>query len=516
MKTVYRHIFTGLIISVLTACSFLDENPQSFVSGAEYYKTAAQCRSVVNSTYSQLRMVFNHTFWIIQEGTSDIIYHPSDANANAIMNLSPVRSSISENIWERSYKMIMFSNSAIEGIKTSPIDTLTRNQLIGEAKIMRAFWYYHLTSSFGDVPFYLEEVKDKETLERIADLPRMSAVDTRKVLINDLREELTYDQAGEYTGALPEMKSSDIEHGRAGWAMGEMLIAKMALWNAAYDKTSGTDWHAIALDALKHLESVYGTLESSVYKLEDLYFRTKNSEEVIFEIQHSYESGGLNYTSELASICSPNYKDGKFDGVEIKELGTKANIGTCSRPTIYFCNDLQSRSGDDLRAKVNMAWDYDGKQFSSVSTHPWMGPKFWCPGMDEKRDHNNYPIFRYADAVLMMAECYLAKEDKANFEKYLNMVRSRAGITVPYEVMDWAEAQEELYEERARELFGEFQRKYDLVRWGIWYDRVIAHSDFTELKETVKPCHEFLPIPDMQVVYSDYALDNEAYKEYGL
>jgi hypothetical protein len=89
--------------------------------------------------------------------------------------------------------MIMYANAAVEGIRTAPIDSVAKARLISEAKVMRAFWYYHLTSAFGDVPFYLDDVKDYETLERIAKLPRMSAVDTRTALINDLREEITYD-----------------------------------------------------------------------------------------------------------------------------------------------------------------------------------------------------------------------------------------------------------------------------------------------------------------------------------
>jgi hypothetical protein len=135
--------------------------------------------------------------------------------------------------------------------------------------------------------------------------------------------------------------------------------------------------------------------------------------------------------------------------------------------------------------------------------------------MNQTSDYNNYPIFRYADALLMMAECCLAKEDKAGFETYMNMVRGRAGLPA-YTVTKWPKAKEELIMERARELFGEFQRKFDLVRWGIWYERVQEYSDFDKLKQTMKPCHEFLPIPDKQVIYSGYALDNNAYKEYGL
>ena len=74
----------------------------------------------------------------------------------------------------------------------------------------------------------------------------------------------------------------------------------------------------------------------------------------------------------------------------------------------------------------------------------------------------------------------------------------------------------EIRNERARELFGEFQRKFDLVRWGIWYDETSANSDYTNLKEAILPCHEYYPIPEQEVIKSKYHLDNKAYNAYGL
>ena len=79
----------------------------------------------------------------------------------------------------------------------------------------------------------------------------------------------------------------------------------------------------------------------------------------------------------------------------------------------------------------------------------------------------------------------------------------------------------EIRNERARELFGEFQRKYDLVRWGIWYDAVTSNSDYGPLQlnttsSLIKPCHRYYPIPDTEVTYSKNNLDNNEYKAYGL
>ena len=510
-----KKIFCSIaVFTALCSCSFLEEKPESFVSRDNYYQTAAQCESVVNSTYSTLRTVFTTALWTITEGTTDIIYEPSSSDINAILSIAPANSVISTTVWNNAYKMIMYANAAIQGISTSPIADSDKASLIAEAEVMRAFWYYWLTSLFGDVPFYLQDVSDEAELNKVAHLPRMSAVETRATLIERLNAVLTYAGDGSYTGALPAVKASEITLGRAGWALGEMLIAKMAMWNYAFDKGSNTDWNAVALTALKRLEAVYGEL--SQYSLDDLYFRRKNTPEVIFEIQHVYNAAGLSYVGGVAALTTPTHNSGiVYDGVSIEELGDQVKLGTHARPTLYFCGALQPNTGVDKRAKINMAWDYNGQSFASVGTRPWMGPKFWCPYMMQNYDSNNYPLFRYADVVLLMAECYLNLKDETNFLKYLNKVRARAGLE-DYVFVKWPKAEETLKEERARELFGEFGRKLDLVRWGVWYERVSEYTDWETLRVTMKPCHEYLPIADKQVIYSGGALDNKAYNQYGL
>ena len=176
--------------------------------------------------------------------------------------------------------------------------------------------------------------------------------------------------------------------------------------------------------------------------------------------------------------------------------------------------------GKDSRAKYNMAWGYEDKTFNSTNTRPWCGPKFWCPNMQASADGNNYKVFRYADALLMMAECYFYKENYEKAVEYLDMTRTRANLS-KYTFRTPARLEEEIRNERARELFGEFQRKYDLVRWGIWYEAVTDNSDYAYLQlntanSRIKPCHRYYPIPDTEVTYSKNNLDNNEYKAYGL
>ena len=168
----------------------------------------------------------------------------------------------------------------------------------------------------------------------------------------------------------------------------------------------------------------------------------------------------------------------------------------------------------DDRRELNMVSSWKGNKFKSGKT--WMGPKFWCYNMYSTNDSNNHPIFRYADALLMAAECYCEKKDLDKAIDYYNKVHHRATGRDYDKEKSYITLQEEIRMERARELFGEFQRKFDLVRWGVWYNRTQTYNTYSTLQNYMEPCHEYYPIPDAQVLASGGALDNNEYKKYGL
>ena len=144
--------------------------------------------------------------------------------------------------------------------------------------------------------------------------------------------------------------------------------------------------------------------------------------------------------------------------------------------------------------------------------------------MYNTQDGNNYKIFRYAGVLLNLAEAYLMLDDPDKACAYLNITRYRAAenedtfkpITYASVGSNKETLMEEIRMECARELFGEFQRKYDLVRWGIWFEAVTDYNDYSSLVNNMKPCHRYYPIPDTQVVYSKYNLDNKEYAQYGM
>ena len=153
---------------------------------------------------------------------------------------------------------------------------------------------------------------------------------------------------------------------------------------------------------------------------------------------------------------------------------------------------------------------------ANLTKTPYLGDKFWCPGMIYNQDSNNLKIFRFAGVLLNLAEVYMRLGDFETACKYLNATKRRANIGV-ISVNDEDLFMDELQKECARELFGEFNRRHDLVRWGIWHDQIAKYGGSSlQANVAAYPCRQYYPIPDQQIVLSGYALDNKEYEKYGL
>lgn len=503
---ILKYILLQAVLIVAAGCS-LEENPDYFTNRKNFFKTVSQCRSAVDACYLCINPIYTSSFAHITESCSDICVS-WQAQQDAELNVTPSYPRFGATVWKQAYNGVMNCNFAIAGLESSTIDADTRAEYLAESKIMRALYYYILTCTFGDVPFYTIDVATTEIMLQVQRLPRTSAIDIRRVLIEDLEG---------CVDDLPQMRGSEVTEYRAGMALGLMLIAKMAMWNGSKDTLGTTYWWDKAAVALERLQDIYGTLAN--YPLEEnMLWHKKNTPESVFEIQHKYIAGGTNYTSSLAAVMHPNHdKSGTdiFDGISIPWLGKNGRTWASIRPNNYFFKQLQPRNGVDKRTAYNMAWEYNGERFKSTASRPWMGVKFWCPDMTNYYDHNNYKIFRYADAVLMLAECYAETNQPEKALVALNEVKQRAGIALCTETA-YDALLDEIRAERARELIGEFHRKFDLVRWGIWYERLMAYNDNTDTVTAARPCHEYYPIPDVQCEYSGGALNNNEYKKYGL
>ena len=499
------------IISLGSCKNLLEEEPLSFVSPASFYKNEGQCIAALNGCYSPLNSIYTAGLMLGTEGATDLILNMNTGSADTRFDLSPATPGMGRSLWVNCYKGVMVCNSAIEGIRNSPIAEDRKPALIAEAVTLRALYYYVLTSTFGDVPFYLDDVANLSTLEKINELGRMSAVATRDSLIKNLTE---------YAGALPQKRTFDVVDNRVSGPMAYVLIAKMAMWNKDFET---------ALTALNKVKAIYGPL--SQYNLTDTYFRNKNTPESIFEVQFTWSATGLKKTSTVAAYFTPSKSSGTstYGGINIPELGAAANPYTSVMPSEYF---MSLYNVFDPRRNIILAYSYNGTPFARPMSNngtgkPWMGPKFWSPGMDNASDGNNQKVFRYADVLLMIAEC--ANEIPGNENLALasiNEVKQRAqdeaakeGNAITLTLASYPGKDEffrEVREERGRELAGEYQRKWDLVRWGRFYDdvRSTIALEFSDILANLRPYHEYYPIADSEILRSDGKLHNDAYTGY--
>lgn len=554
------------MLPMLASC--LKEDMRSAATSQTYYRSIAQIKSGVSGCYTPLRNIMSaRGFWLMTEADTDLMYLASSTAYDANCDVSPARPSVATNLWKNGYQGLMYTNSIIadmhSAVEKGYVKAEETVSLEAEAQILRAMYLYLLTSSFGDVPFYTEKVTE-ENRARIAALPRMPASVTRDSCIVWMKRWVMEKKA------LPMQRTYTAGNYRMGAAVGLMLGAKCAVWNQDWEQALA---FTSALENIygKYVDTpdAFG----KDYPLTDIPFTRKYTAESIWEVGNQVDSYGLQVSGAIAPVTMPTRRtlslepsefeleddseaqedtgaqsgSDYYDGIVIPELGGFARTSAAVRPTGYYYQQLLPYASADLRSgeysagaatarggSGNLAWRWSGYKAEDTkrenrqvmffffggsssggnTSRPWLGNKFWCPDMYNNKDSNNYRFFRFADALLLKAEALLHLGDGMQACKYLNITRTRAGLApVSYAGMMGSDdaLMEEIRRERAKELFGEFTRKFDLVRWGIWYERTKAYNDSKYLQNSIRPCHRYWPIPADQVSYSGGALDNSEY-----
>lgn len=558
-----KNIFPTMLLTAFCfmSCGMLDEKNTTYATSG-YYNSAQRIKSGLSGCYDPIRNIYTANFFLMTEAATDIIFLSSYTRPDANCVISPSKPCFGATVWKQGYIGVMRTNEMCEAIEKAYsadyIDLDEYRLLYGEAAVMRAMYYYVLTSTFGDVPFYTEAVTE-ENRARIAHLGRTDANEIRDVLADELLDIILPESCGglQYMPLRRSYDDGSDFHG--GAALGLMLAGKFCMWNERWED---------AIRAYGALEDIYGRYTESPerfgadYPLGDIPFSRKFTKESIFEISNDVQDYGAQEYYTLASYTTPSRSTSEisddddpdtsastvsniYDGIRLPDMSDNARTYKAARPTKYFYSELQPYNGSDLRSgeysagaasprggSGNMAWrwpgydkddsameDYSVKWFAScksATSRPWLGNKFWCKNMHYHRDSNNPKVFRYGGALLNMAEARLMAGDADMACKYLNIIRVRAGLPqTSADIFSYGtdDILEEIRRECARELFGEFQRKFDLVRWGIWYERTSAYTNSGYLPSYIKPYHKYYPIPSDQVAYSEGALDNSEYME---
>ena len=142
-----RFIYILCGLGILCGCS-LKEEVLSNSTRDTYYKNEVQVRTGLVGCYTQARNIYASTgFWQMTECTTDLISMSVSTQYNANCDVSPSRPGVATTVWSNGYTGVMRCNEMID-VLTESTDFTEEQKLpwIAEAMIMRAFYYYILTS----------------------------------------------------------------------------------------------------------------------------------------------------------------------------------------------------------------------------------------------------------------------------------------------------------------------------------------------------------------------------------
>lgn len=455
--------FTALFVFFgLISCNkdFLTVVPETNLSTAIFFSKEADFQQAVNANYVPLRSIVNDRAWLLSEMHSDnayyyrnILFGATEQQEDLADFAVPTANGVTSNThvlnqYRLDYQIIARANQILAAIDAVEFPAVSKNNLKGQAQFLRAYAYFELVQYFGKVPLHLTPVTNRQE----AALPLAT--------VDEVYAQIIKDATAASTGLLPK---STQEAGRATSGTAKMLLANVYMVQKKW------------ADAEKLLKEI---VASNDYKLipdfNDAFSTNtgnKNNAESIFEVQFQEGASGYNGAimynymprpmspeelKPISGTSNPQPLTGEGNGAPTPDLiasfekGDKRLDGTIAYVTI---------SGS-LRANKN--FPYNKKFAKTHSLHGNTG--------------NNFPIYRYAETLLFLAEALTEQGKMSEALPILNQVRSRAGLPAATATSQ-AAVRTQIYQDRRSELAFENKRWFDLVRTGTAVEVITAYGN---------------------------------------
>ena len=414
----------------LTSCKkdFLNLNPPTSLTSASYYTNLTEFQQALNGAYTPLRTIVNagffmdemrsdnsfFTIYFANRGLSaqeDYAEFLDDATTSAVPNSPGDR-------FTSDYSGISMVNTILAQLK--PITSISqggKDTITGQALFLRAFYYYDLVTHFGGVPLQLTEITGTDG----AFLPRSSVDSVYTQIVSDL------------TTAIPLMSvaSSFPQSGAATQGAARVLLAYAYM-------TEPTKDYADAEAQLTAVTQMNYTLLPSYASIFDP--NNKNNQESIFEVQYMSDlvSGQQsNFAWQfMPKALNPQFLMG-YNGGSMN-IFSGWNVPTAEMVSSYEAGDKRlDPSIAVVEGTISGVEDFTISALKSVVgytptagvTYFYMINKYFHPpyiaGFNTPDD---FPVFRYSGALLLLAECLVDEGKAPQALPYLNQVRARAGL----------------------------------------------------------------------------------------
>lgn len=489
MKIINKIFLISCTLVALSCNDYLVEEPPTFISASNFWNTAVDGRTGVDGVYEQLYDVHNRWWATIDEYTDDQV-NRSDSDYGR-HTLKPT-----DQMFERfgNYREwwigIGRANVAIKNVPAIDMDETERNSLLGEARALRALYYYNLVRNFGDMPQLTEPVsvaadyqKSRVSAETIYD----------EIIIPDLQyaEQHCNDElhSGRITMWTAKLLLAEVYLTRAGWRMtsqGDKIQGDAANWALARDKAKEImDNSPHSLNTEADVDGVVHTPAFGVAWLDDHPF----TPESMLELSYVQTLGLGNWMSrESNPIADGRSYWGETTDTPLSDEGidqTVAQMRFAGRPPgvgryIPTPDLYDAFEPDDERRDWSIMTRYDDNEGRTFLCQPtfrkYIDIAYYLggEGTSFQYTNSNLILYRYADALLIYAEAQNEADGAPNAAAYsaVNEIRNRAGLTDLTTGMSQSEFRDAVLQERRVELHGEFKRKNDLKRT----DRLVTET----------------------------------------
>nr|WP_295927522.1 RagB/SusD family nutrient uptake outer membrane protein [uncultured Dyadobacter sp.] len=436
-------ILTIIISLGLGSCSdFLDVAPKNAVVPANFFQSESDFAQAVNGAYAPLQSLYNNqASWAMGEMRSDnthFFYNndfrsPMPEEIDEFVN--GAENTVTADRYYIDFDMIARANKILSVIDDAKIDKAKVDNFKGQALFLRALGYFDLVRYYGGVPLPLTPASDLAS----ATLPRSTREQVYAQIIEDataaagLLPNKAAQEAGRATSGAAWMLLGDVHLNLKNWAQAESALSKVTGYALMGD-------YAAAFNPAN-----------------------KNNAESVFEVQY-LQGTPLNLSSSFPYAFVPLTPD--YAKYTLGPVGSQSASGSgWNIPTGDLLSAYEDRAKDKrFNASVGFITGPSTVSDTSYVNLPYI-KKYQYPHAVFNQTNENFPIYRYAETLLMQAEAANELGKAGDAQSFLNQVRKRAGLG-DSPAKSQTELRAAILNERRVELAFENKRWLDLVRTG--------------------------------------------------
>ncbi len=491
MKGVSKFLLVIVLLVTTSSCKkFLDEELLADYPETAFFKTEAHAILAINAAYQPLTFSSDkNRLWVFGDVASDDAAKGGDPGDQADIgnidefNIYPINGNV-ESVWSILYDGINRCNVVLQKVPAIAMNKELQTRILGEARFLRAYYYFLLVNIYGPVPVILEPKNANELQIEQSPVSDIYA----NVIEKDCQEAIN--------SLLPTYTGSDV--GRATKGAATALLAKAYLYQGKWAPAAETAAQVVTI----------GGYELMPVFQQNFNEKFKNNKESIFEIQHL--TGQVPFLgNRLNQWFAPRTNEGGY---------------FFDVPTQSFVDEFEVTPQGVPDPRLDYTVGREGHNwFDGVPYDPIWSPTGYLQKKNVqplseipknvKGDGNlNYLAIRLADVLLWQAEA-LNEQGKPNEALvYVNQVRKRARESYLYDtslngngtvpaallpdvtVTNREQLRAAIYHERRVELGFEFHRYFDLMRWGKDY----AKNALKDKPSFNYDINRYFPIPQSE------------------